>query len=250
MPIPSCCPSIAISFAKRVSELATDTHQETRSLRQERLFTISSLLGYQRRIILIKKSENIVAVGHRVSTEQRWDINKHKGGVLWFTGLPGSGKSTLAIELEHRLFQSGKHTYVLDGDNIRLGLSSDLGFSPEDRTENIRRIGEVAALFAEAGFIVITAFISPYQADRDLARRCAGDMFKEVFVDTPAGTCEQRDPKGHYQLARAGKILEFTGISAPYEAPSSPDLTVKTLDREISNCVFELEKFVATNFNI
>ncbi len=194
------------------------------------------------------KSENLVAVSHRVSTKQRWDINKHKGGVLWFTGLPGSGKSTLAIELEHRLSQSGKQAYVLDGDNIRHGLSSDLGFSPEDRAENIRRIGEVAALFAEAGFIVITAFISPYQADRDLARKCSGEMFKEVFIDTPLEICEERDPKGHYQMARAGKLAEFTGISAPYEAPSSPELTVTTPDREIADCLRELEEFVRANF--
>mgnify|MGYP001456163237 CR=1 FL=1 len=195
-------------------------------------------------------SENIVAVTHRVNAEQRWNINKHKGGVLWFTGLPGSGKSTLAIELEHRLFQSGKQAYVLDGDNVRHGLSSDLGFSPEDRTENIRRIGEVAALFAEAGFIVITAFISPYQADRDLARRCSGDMFKEVFIETPVEICEDRDPKGHYQMARAGKIPEFTGISAPYEAPSSPELTITTPDRQITDCVRELEEFVVANFDV
>ena len=196
------------------------------------------------------KSDNIVTVMHRVSAKERWDINKHKGGVLWFTGLPGSGKSTLAIELEHRLFQSGKLAYVLDGDNVRHGLSSDLGFSPEDRTENIRRIGEVATLFAEAGFIVITAFISPYQADRDLARSCAGDMFKEVFIGTPVEICEDRDPKGHYQMARAGKIAQFTGVSAPYEAPTSSELTVTTSDREIADCVRELEEFVATNFDV
>ena len=200
--------------------------------------------------IVNTKSTNLVAVAHRVSSEQRSEINKHKGGVLWFTGLPGSGKSTLAIELEHQLFQSGKQAYVLDGDNVRHGLSSDLGFSPEDRTENIRRISEVATLFAEAGFIVITAFISPYQADRDLARKCAGNMFKEVFIDTPLEVCEERDPKGHYQKARTGEISEFTGISAPYESPSSPELTVITAGREIDACVNELEGFVAANFYI
>ena len=196
------------------------------------------------------KSDNLVAVAHRVSAEQRWTVNKHKGGVLWFTGLPGSGKSTLGLELEQRLFEQDKQAYVLDGDNIRHGLSSDLGFSPEDRTENIRRIGEVAALFAEAGFIVITAFISPYQADRDLARKCAGDMFKEVFIDTPVEVCEERDPKGHYEMARAGKIREFTGISAPYEEPTAPELTIKTPGRKISDCVTELEAFVAANFDV
>jgi len=196
------------------------------------------------------KSDNLVSVTHRVSSEQRWAVNKHKGGVLWFTGLPGSGKSTLALELEQRLFEQGKQTYVLDGDNVRQGLNSDLGFSPEDRTENIRRIGEVAALFAEAGFIVITAFISPYRADRRLARSCAGDLFKEVFIDTPVEVCEERDPKGHYEMARAGKIPEFTGVSAPYEEPEEPELTVATPGREISDCVAQLEEYVAANFDV
>ena len=125
-----------------------------------------------------------------------------------------------------------------------------MGEPPKDRQENIRRIGEVAALFAKAGLIVITAFISPYQADRDLARRCAGNMFKEVFIDTPVKICEERDPKGHYQMARAGRIPEFTGVSAPYEAPSSAELRIITPDREIAECVSELEKFVSANFNV
>ena len=141
------------------------------------------------------KSKNLVTVKHRISAEARANSNKHRGGVLWFTGLPGSGKSTLAIETEHRLFGNGRQVYVLDGDNVRQGLSSDLGFSPEDRTENIRRIGEVASLFADAGFIVITAFISPYREDRDIARKAAGDMFHEIFIDADIETCERRDPK-------------------------------------------------------
>ena len=195
-------------------------------------------------------SKNIINVKHRVSTEARWQANRHKGGVLWFTGLPGSGKSTLAIELEHALFKLGHHVYVLDGDNVRHGLSSDLGFSPEDRNENIRRMGQVAAIFAEAGLITITAFISPYQVDRDVARKAAGNLFKEIFIDTPLEVCEARDPKGHYELARAGKIPEFTGISAPYEPPVAAEIVVKTEERTIKSCVHELLEFTLQNFKM
>ena len=134
------------------------------------------------------KSSNLVTVKRRVAVEERWTANKHKGGILWFTGLPGSGKSTLAIELESHLFQEGIQVYVLDGDNIRQGLSSDLGFSPADRTENIRRIGEVGALFADAGFIVITAFISPYRKDRELARKVGGGFFNEIYIKPDINT--------------------------------------------------------------
>ena len=138
------------------------------------------------------KSKNVVTVKHRVDQEERWRTNKHKGGVLWLTGLPSSGKSTLAIELEHELFQKGLQTYVLDGDNVRQGLSSDLGFAPEDRTENIRRIGEVASLFADTGIIVITAFISPYRDDREIARKAAGDAFHEIHINADVAVCESR----------------------------------------------------------
>ena len=152
-----------------------------------------------------------------------------RGCVVWFTGLSGSGKSTLARALEERLVSSGHLVYVLDGDNIRHGLNCDLGFSPEDRNENIRRIGEVAALFRDAGIVVLTAFISPYRADRDLARQAVGeDRFLEVFVDAPLATCEERDPKGLYVKARAGEIPEFTGLTAPYEEPPNPALVVNT----------------------
>lgn len=174
------------------------------------------------------KSENITAVAHRVKAEERWKANGHKGGVLWFTGLSGSGKTTLAFELEQRLFAKGYQVYVLDGDNVRHGLSRDLGFSPEDRTENIRRIGEVAALFAEAGTIVISAFISPYLADRQIARDAAAGGFHEVYISADLAACEARDPKGLYKKAHRGEIPEFTGISAPYEAPESPELEVDT----------------------
>ena len=194
------------------------------------------------------KSSNLVTVKHRITVEERWKANKHKGGIMWFTGLPGSGKSTLAIELESQLFQEGTQVYVLDGDNIRQGLSSDLGFSPTDRTENIRRIGEVGTLFADAGFIVITAFISPYRKDRELARQVAGDFFNEIYIKADVTTCEKRDPKGHYQLARTGKIPEFTGVSAPYEEPNNPDLIVDTNNHSVDQCKERLINFIGTRF--
>ena len=196
------------------------------------------------------KSSNLVTVKHRITVEERWGKNKHKGGILWFTGLPGSGKSTLAIELESYLFQNGIQVYVLDGDNIRQGLSSDLGFSPADRTENIRRIGEVGTLFADAGFIVITAFISPYRKDRELARQVAGDFFNEIYINADVATCEKRDPKGHYQLARTGKIPEFTGVSAPYEQPNNPELIVDTNNQSVDKCKEHLINFIGTRFTL
>ena len=194
------------------------------------------------------KSSNITAVDSRISTADRASRNGHKGGVLWLTGLSGSGKSTLAIELERRLFNAGYNTYVLDGDNIRYGLSSNLGFSPEDRAENIRRIGEVAALFANAGFIVITAFISPYQEDRAQARKAVGDNFHEIFVKADLSVCETRDPKGLYGKARRGEIPEFTGISAPYEEPENPEFTIDTAAADIDAAATNLTEFVAAKF--
>lgn len=175
------------------------------------------------------KSTNITAVESRVTLQDRIIRSGHSGGVLWFTGLSGSGKSTLAIELERRLFNIGYNVFVLDGDNVRHGLSSNLGFSPEDRTENIRRIGEVAALFANAGVITLTAFISPYIKDRDFARsHLAEGRFLECLVDSSLEICEDRDPKGLYKKARAGIIPQFTGVSAPYEYPENPELEVTT----------------------
>ena len=168
---------------------------------------------------------NIVPVRHQVTAGERAARTGHAGAVLWFTGLPGSGKSTLAMALERRLFDLGWQVYTLDGDNVRRGLSADLGFSPHDREENIRRIGEVAALFADAGAICITAFISPYRADRARARAAAGGRrFFEVYVRSALATCERRDPKGHYRKARAGEIKDFTGVGAPYEAPEHPGI--------------------------
>jgi bifunctional enzyme CysN/CysC len=194
------------------------------------------------------KSNNITLVAHGVSEEDRWRHQGHRGGVLWLTGLPGSGKSTLAFALEQRLFKAGYRAYVLDGDNIRHGLNADLGFSPADRTENIRRIGEVATLFAGAGMIVITAFISPYRSDRATARNAAKGNFHEVFLGASLETCEKRDPKGLYAKARRGEISEFTGITAPYEAPESPELTIDTGAMTVDNSLRLLEEYVEKNF--
>ncbi len=175
------------------------------------------------------KSKNIVWHHGKLTPEQRTQKLGQKGVVVWFTGLSGSGKSTVAREVELALVENGVNAAVLDGDNIRHGLNKNLGFSPADRTENIRRIGEVAKLFAQNNVVAITAFISPYKADRDAVRALlpAGE-FLEVFCDTPLEVCEKRDTKGLYAKARAGQIPEFTGISAPYEAPDKPELTLKT----------------------
>src|SRR6266480_6435204 len=171
------------------------------------------------------KSENITWTRGKVTTDQRARQNAHPGCVVWFTGLSASGKSTIATELERDLFSKGKHAYVLDGDNMRHGLNTDLGFSPEDRKENIRRIGEVAKLFADAGTIVITSFISPYRGDRELVRKMVPPgTFIEVFVNAPIEVCEERDPKGLYAKARANEIKQVIGGSAPYEPPEKPEL--------------------------
>ncbi|GMW01071.1 MAG: hypothetical protein AMXMBFR84_22080 [Candidatus Hydrogenedentota bacterium] len=174
------------------------------------------------------RATNITWHAADITREDRERLNGHKACVLWFTGLSGSGKSTLAHAVENALFEKGCRTYVLDGDNVRHGLNKDLGFSPADREENIRRIGEVSNLFVQAGVIAITAFISPYRADRDKARAIAKDSFIEVYVKCPIEVCEERDPKGLYKKARAGQIPEFTGISAPYEEPDNAELVVDT----------------------
>jgi adenylylsulfate kinase len=176
-----------------------------------------------------QKATNIVWHPGAVTRADREQVNGHRGCIVWLTGLSGSGKSTIAVELEKRLWDRGMRAFILDGDNIRHGLNKNLGFSPADRTENIRRIGEVAKLFVDAGMVAITAFISPYRADRDQVRALVGAKdFVEVFVDCPLEVCEQRDVKGLYEKARAGKIPEFTGISAPYEAPVDPEVTLRT----------------------
>lgn len=193
-----------------------------------------------------RKSKNITRVEHRISTEDREERNRHKGAVLWFTGLSGAGKSTLAIALEEALFQRGFQAYVLDGDNVRDRLNRDLGFSAADREENIRRIGEVAALFADAGLIAIVAFISPYRADRRRAREAAGgERFVEVFLDTPLAVCEARDPKGLYRKARAGELPDFTGISAPYEPPDAPELVLDTAQLTLGQSVARVIEHLA-----
>jgi adenylylsulfate kinase len=175
------------------------------------------------------KATNITWHEGHVNRAERGQLLKQKGATLWFTGLSGSGKSTIAFTLEHALIQQGRLAYVLDGDNIRHGLNKNLGFSAADRTENIRRIGEVAKLFADAGVLTMTSFISPYRADRDLVRTLhveGGLPFIEVHINTPIETCEQRDPKGLYKKARAGQLKNFTGIDDPYEAPLKPELTI------------------------
>jgi bifunctional enzyme CysN/CysC len=174
-------------------------------------------------------SQHIVKSDSLVSPEMRSQLLKQKGSTIWLTGLSGSGKSTVAKELERQLMEQGHLCYILDGDNVRHGLNRDLGFSMEDRKENIRRIAEVAALMNEAGLIVITSFISPYLSDRSDARDVIGmERMIEVFVDTPLEVCEQRDPKGLYKKARSGEITQFTGVSDPYEPPVNPEITIST----------------------
>ena len=189
------------------------------------------------------KATNVVWHEGHVERQERQDLLNQRGCTVWLTGLPSSGKSTIGFSLEHALVQKGRLAYVLDGDNIRHGLNKNLGFSAADREENIRRIGEVAKLFADAGLITITSFVSPYRADRDQARKLhqeAGIGFIEVFVDTPVEECEKRDPKGLYKKARAGEIPNFTGISDPYEAPNNPEAVLKTAETKLEDCVAEL----------
>ena len=172
---------------------------------------------------------NIVWHAHAVDKESRAELKGQKPLVIWFTGLSGAGKSTLAGALEQALAVEGKHTYLLDGDNVRHGLCGDLGFDDAARQENIRRVGEVAKLMVDAGLIVLTAFISPFRAERDLVRNLLGpDEFVEVFVDAPLAVCEERDPKGLYKKARSGQLPNMTGINSPYEAPLKPDVILRT----------------------
>jgi adenylylsulfate kinase len=188
-----------------------------------------------------QKATNIVWHPGAVTRADREKLNGHRGCIVWLTGLSGSGKSTIAVELEKRLWDRGVRAYILDGDNIRHGLNKNLGFSPADRTENIRRIGEVAKLFTEAGMVAITAFISPYRADRDQVRALVADGdFVEALIDCPLEVCEQRDVKGLYEKARAGKIPEFTGISAPYEPPVRPELTIRTATQDVAASVAQI----------
>jgi adenylylsulfate kinase len=193
------------------------------------------------------RATNVVWHEGHVERAKRDELLKQKGCTIWLTGLPSSGKSTIAFSLEHLLIQQGRLSYVLDGDNIRHGLNKNLGFSAEDRAENIRRIGEVAKLFADAGLMTITSFVSPYRADRDLVRKLhdeANIPFIEVFIDTPVTVCEDRDPKGFYKKAREGKIPQFTGVSDPYEAPLKPELVLKNGELKLEEVVTKLVTYL------
>ena len=184
---------------------------------------------------------NLVWHQAQVTRDDRIRLFRQNPVTVWFTGLSGAGKSTLAFVLEKRLLELGHASYVLDGDNVRHGLNSNLGFSHEDRTDNIRRIAEVARLMNDAGLIVITAFISPFREDREVARRIIGaEKFLEVHVSTPLTVCEERDTKGMYKRARAGEVHDFTGVSSPYEAPSDPALSLDTTIADIDSCVEEI----------
>jgi len=190
-----------------------------------------------------EKSSNVVWHNATVTRERREQLNGHRGGLFWFTGLSGAGKSTLAHTVEEKLYQNGYRTFVLDGDNVRHGLCADLGFSEEDRKENIRRIGHLAMLYVEAGILVVTAFISPFRADRDNVRKIAGTDFHEIYCDCSLEVCEQRDVKGLYKRARAGEIADFTGISSPYEAPETPDLRVNT-ESDLQGCTEDVFDYI------
>lgn len=195
-------------------------------------------------------SENVTWHEHPVKRDEREGRNGHESAVLWFTGLPASGKSTLSMGTEKRLFERGCFTYVLDGDNVRHGLCGDLGFSPEDRNENIRRVGQVAKLFADAGALVAASFVSPYREVRDGVREMMDDPerdFIEIFVDAPVPVCEERDPKGLYEQAREGEIDNFTGIDAPYEEPGDPALHLRTDRMDPPECIDRIVAYLEEN---
>lgn len=191
------------------------------------------------------KTENTVWHTTQIDKQQRAELKQQKPCLLWYTGLSGSGKSTIANAVDSLLFQRACHSYLLDGDNVRHGLNGDLGFSDQDRIENIRRISEIAKLFVDAGLIVSTAFISPFRADRALAKSKIADAeFIEVFIDTPIEICEQRDPKGLYKLARAGEIKDFTGIDSAYEAPEQASIHINTADKTVEQCAQQVVNYL------
>ena len=191
------------------------------------------------------KNENIIWHEHHIGKSDRASLKGQRPCILWFTGLSGSGKSTIANRVEEMLFDMGRHTYLLDGDNIRSGLNKDLGFGKEDRVENIRRIAEVAKLFVDSGTIVLTAFISPYRNERDSVRESVEDgEFIEVFVDTPLEICESRDPKGLYKKARAGEIPDFTGIDSDYEEPVDAEIVLKTAQMSIDESARQVVEYL------
>ncbi len=194
-----------------------------------------------------QKATNVTWHEHRVSSADRQTLNGHKVAVLWFTGLSAAGKSTVANTVDHKLHARGIHTYILDGDNIRMGLNKNLGFNDADRTENIRRIGEVAKLFSDAGLIALTAFISPFKADRDQVRSLfKNGEFHEIYVNASLETCEKRDPKGLYKKARAGEMKNFTGIDSPYEAPENPELVLDANTRSIDELADDVIAYLAS----
>lgn len=212
---------------------------------------IVSMEGYaDQRMAYVQRPKNIYTVEHLIPHEERAQRNGHKGAVFWFTGLSGAGKSTVAMNVERYLFDKGYNTYVLDGDNVRHGLNKDLGFSPEDRKENIRRVAAVSGLQADAGLITITAFISPYREDRESARALTPDHFHEIFIKADLATCENRDPKNLYKKARAGDIKEFTGISSPYEEPDNPDLVVDTQKHDLQTCIQQVADYIESHVKI
>jgi adenylyl-sulfate kinase len=194
---------------------------------------------------------NLYPIQTKVSKEQREQLMQQRAKLIWFTGLSGSGKSTLAVQLEAQLFARGFKTYLLDGDNIRTGLNKDLSFTDDGRVENIRRIGEVSKLLLDSGVIVLSAFISPFKADREQVKTIVGSLnYMEVFVDTPLEVCEQRDVKGLYKKARAGEVKNFTGIDSPYERPESADLVIKTETLTVEQSVERLLNFVLPKISI
>ena len=196
----------------------------------------------------LNKSTNVVMQEYHVTKEDRRSKNDQRSCVIWFTGYSGSGKSTLANAVESRLFEMGKNTYVLDGDNVRHGLNKDLTFSAKDRTENIRRIGEVSSLMVDAGLFVMTAFISPYASDRNMVRSLLGDgEFLEVYVKCPLNICEERDVKGLYKKARKGIIKDFTGVDAPYEEPENPEVVIETDKNDVEESVDQIIDYMIKN---
>ncbi|WP_272023226.1 adenylyl-sulfate kinase [Olleya namhaensis] len=189
--------------------------------------------------------ENIIAHNYQVSKTDRQENNNHTSFLIWFTGLSGSGKSTIANVVEQELYKLGVKTYTLDGDNIRKGINSDLTFTPEDRTENIRRIAEIGNLMVDAGLVTLAAFVSPYKKDRENIKNIVKDVnFVEVYINTSVEECERRDVKGLYKKARAGEIKNMTGISAPYEAPENPDIEIKTEEKTVEEAVHDIMNFI------
>ncbi len=238
---------ISISGKELRAKLESNQEVDERIMRKPVAGILSEYYAQAKQTRQIK-STNITWHETGISKQDREKRNNHKGAIIWLTGLPCSGKSTIAVELQALLFEMGADTYILDGDNIRHGLNSNLGFSPQDREENIRRIGEVAKLFADAGFLVIASFISPYRKDRDRSRSIVakGD-FIEVFINTDLAVCEERDTKGLYKKARRGEIKEFTGISAPYEKPQNPEITIDTAKSSKEDCARQILGYLLKN---